>query len=127
MNKIAPTIQGLKAYVPSKDFKKSKRFYASLGFTLTTGWGETVDCEMNGNQFRLQDYYVKDWAENCMMVMYVENVNEWHQHAILVRDEGQFPEVQIKEPEDVDEFKVLHVVDPSGVLLVFVQRPMSNG
>lgn len=126
MNKTTPTISGLKAYVPAKNFQRSKEFYAGLGFTLTDGWGGTIDCEMNGNQFRLQDYYVKDWAENFMMVMYVDSVKEWHQHVVKVREDGQFSEVRIKEPENVKEFIVLHVVDPSGVLLVFVQRAIDN-
>lgn len=122
VNNVAPAVRGLKAYVPAKDFERSKAFYASLGFTLSAGWGGTVDCELNGNEFRLQDYYVKDWAENFMMVMYVDSVTEWHDHVTRVFNEGPFPEVRIKEPEPVNGFMVLHVVDPSGVLLVFVQR-----
>jgi hypothetical protein len=121
MNKTSPKINGLKAYVPAKDFEKSKDFYSSLGFALTPGWGGTVDCELNGNQFRLQDYYVKEWAENFMMVMYVDNAQEWHQHVKAVLGQKQFPNVVVKDPESVGDAKVLHVIDPSGVLLVFVQ------
>lgn len=118
---MTPHIKDLKAYVPAKDFELSKRFYTALGFSLTEGWGGTVDCELDGCRFRLQDYYVRDWADNFMIVMRVEDVEVWHRHVRTMRDSGEFPEMRIKAPEAVDDSLVLHVVDPSGVLLIFVQ------
>lgn len=115
------TINDLKLYVPARDFEQSKRFYAALGFTLSEGWGGTADFELNGHRFRLQDYYVRDWADNFMIVMGVDDVGAWHQHARTITDSGEFPNVRVKAPEAVDGSRVLHVVDPSGVLLVFVQ------
>lgn len=55
-------ITDLKVYAPAKDFEESKRFYTDLGFTLTEAWGGTFDCQLGAASFRLQDYYVKDWA-----------------------------------------------------------------
>lgn len=116
---MTPSIRDFKPYVPAKDFERSKRFYAALGFTPSEGFGGTVDFELNGHRFRLQDYYVPDWANNFMIVMSVDDVEAWHRHVRAIRDE--FPEMRIKAPEPVDDSLVLHVVDPSGVLLVFVQ------
>lgn len=113
-------IRDLKAYVPAKDFKRSRRFYTQLGFTPSEGFGGTIDFELNGHRFRLQDYYVEDWANNFMIVMRVDDVEAWHRHVLAVRARD-FPEVRIKAPEKIDESLVLHIVDPSGVLLVFVQ------
>jgi predicted enzyme related to lactoylglutathione lyase len=115
------SIKDFKVYVPAKDFEQSKRFYAALGFTMSEGWGGTADFELNGNRFRLQDYYVKDWANNFMVVMGVDDVEAWHQRAREIARSGDFPSIRIKPPETVDGSLVLHVVDPSGVLLVFVQ------
>jgi catechol 2,3-dioxygenase-like lactoylglutathione lyase family enzyme len=109
------------AYVPAKDFELSKRFYSELGFKTSEGWGGTVDFELDGNRFRLQNYYVKDWANNFMMVMSVDDVEAWHQHAKKLVASGEFPGICIKAPEPVGDSRVLHVVDPSGVLLIFVQ------
>jgi hypothetical protein len=114
-------IRDLKVYVPAKNFGQSKRFYTSLGFKMSEGWGGTADFELSGNRFRLQDYYVKDWADNFMMVMGVDDVEAWHQHVRTVADSGAFDSVRIKPPERVGDSLVLHVVDPSGVLLIFVQ------
>jgi catechol 2,3-dioxygenase-like lactoylglutathione lyase family enzyme len=119
---MPPKITDLKAYVPAKDFAASKRFYTALGFTLVDAFGGTVDCDLDGNRFRLQDYHVKEWAENFMMVMYTDGIDEWHRHVQEVVAAGGFSEVRIKPPEAVGRDRVLHVTDPSGVLLVFVQR-----
>ena len=118
---MSPQIRDLKAYVPAKDFEVSKRFYTALGFKPSEGWGGTTDFELNGNKFRLQDYYVKDWADNFMIVMGVDDVEAWHRHVRSMAESGEFGDVRIKAPEAVDGWLVLHVWDPSGVLLVFVQ------
>jgi len=120
---MAPVIRSLKAYVPSKDFELSKRFYSALGFNMTPGWGGTADFEINGCQFRLQNEYVKDWAENFMFVIEVDDLQAWYQLAQQVQAQAEFKKsVRITPPQIVDGvFTVLHVVDPTGVLLVFVQ------
>ncbi len=115
------SIKDLKVYMPAKDFEQSKRFYAALGFKMSEGWGGATDFELNGNQFRLQDYYVKDWADNFMVVMGVDDADAWHQHVRRIAESGEFDGVRVKPPEVVGDSLVLHVVDPSGVLLVFVQ------
>ena len=114
-------LKDLKFYMPAKDFELSKRFYTALGFSMSPGFGKTVDFELSGKRFRLQDYYVKDWADNCMLVMAVDNVEAWHQHAQKMLESGAFPGMRVKAPEKVEHNLVLHVIDPTGVLLVFVQ------
>ena len=115
-----PTIKALVVYTPAKDFELSKRFYSALGFELTEGWGGTMDCRLGGAVFRLQNYYVKDWAENFMMKFDVVDVDAWHQHAKRVIDEGDFGNARYDTPEMVGDTPVFHVWDPCGVLLIFV-------
>ncbi|HET8898274.1 MAG TPA: glyoxalase [Rhodanobacteraceae bacterium] len=114
-------ITTLKPYVPARDFALSKRFYCALGFAMSDGWGGTADFVLDGHGFRLQNYYVKDWADNTMFVIGVENVHAWHQLAQTLLASAAFPGMRVKAPEPVDDSLVLHVWDPSGVLLVFVQ------
>jgi hypothetical protein len=115
------SINDFRVYMPAKNFEQSKQFYAALGFVMSEGWGGTADFELNGNRFRLQDYYVKDWADNFVVVMGVDDVEAWHQLARRIADSGEFGNIRIKPPERADGSLVLHVTDPSGVLLVFVQ------
>ncbi len=114
-------IKELVVYVPARDFEVSKRFYAALGFELTEGWGGTIDCRLGGAVFRLQDYYVKDWADNFMMKFDVDDVEAWHERAKKVIGEENYASARLDEIDTVDEARVFHVWDPSGVLLIFVQ------
>lgn len=116
------SINDLKPYVPAKDFDLSKRFYQALGFTMSEGWGGTADFELNGHAFRLQNYYVQDWAHNFMFTIGVNDVEAWHQRALELLSSNAFDGMGVKPPEPVEDWLVLHVTDPSGVLLVFVQK-----
>jgi len=115
------SINDFKVYMPAKNFELSKRFYLALGFEMSAGWGGTADFALNGSCFRLQDYYVKDWADNFMVVIGVGDVEAWHERAKTMASGGAFGGMRVKAPEPVDDSMVLHVWDPSGVLLVFVQ------
>mgnify|MGYP002632019123 CR=1 FL=1 len=118
---MPPTIKDLKPYVPAKDFELSQRFYAALGFTLTPAFGGTYDAELNGHRFRLQDAYVKDWANNFMMLIVIDAVEAWHEHVLEMQSSGNYPGMRVQDPVPIGGSQVLHVHDPSGVLLVFVQ------
>lgn len=118
---MALGIRDFKVYLPAKDFELSKRFYTALGFSPSEGWGGTTDFELSGHRFRLQNFYVKDWAENFMVVIGVDDALAWHEHLTKITQDGAFPGVRFGPPERVDHSLVLEVIDPSGVLLVFVQ------
>lgn len=118
---VTLSINDLKAYVPAKNFETSKRFYLALGFNMSDGWDSTADFELSGYRFRLQNYYVKVWAENFMIVMGVDDVDAWHRKASQVALNEDFSMAQVRPIESVGDSRVLHVTDPSGVLLIFVQ------
>ena len=115
------SIIDLKAYVPAKNFEESKRFYQALGFNMSERWGGTADFELNGSRFRLQNYYNKDWAENFMFVMGVADIEAWHLRAKEVVGSGNYSNARFAPPEQVSGAQVLHIWDPCGVLLIFVQ------
>lgn len=115
------TINELVVYTPAKDYELSKSFYAALGFELTEGFGDTMDCRLGNAVFRLQNYYVEDWANNFMMKLVVDDVDEWYSHVKKVIDKGKFGIARVAAPELVGGARLIHVVDPSGVLLIFIQ------
>jgi hypothetical protein len=115
------TISDLKTYVPCLDFEASKQFYRELGFELTEGYGGTFDCKLGAAQFRLQNYYVKDWADNFMMLLQVDDVNAWYQRAKLLVESNRFDKVRITEVEERDGALITNLIDPGGVLLIFIQ------
>src|SRR3546814_4661408 len=74
----------LRPFVPAKDFQSSQRFYEALGFTVTP-LSEKIARVLLGKgrdtaSFLLQDFYVKEWAENHMMQLVVADLDRWWQH-----------------------------------------------
>ena len=122
LNDMNLDIKSMNVYVPAKDFELSKRFYTALGFTLTEAWGGSCDCRLGNSLFRLQKYYVEDWANNFMLQFEVDDVNAWYEHVKPIIDSGDFGDARVMLPEAVTEDTIItHVVDPSGVLLIFIQ------
>jgi catechol 2,3-dioxygenase-like lactoylglutathione lyase family enzyme len=106
----------IKAFVPSKDFALSKRFYQDLGFSL--GWSsDDLAYLHHGNSgFLLQNFYVKEHADNFMMHLLVENVEAWWGH---VQENGLAAKygVMVDPPEDRPwGLRDFVIVDPTGVL-----------
>ena len=73
----AMTAIEVKAFVPSKDFALSKRFYQDLGFNLGLSSNELAYLHRGNSSFLLQNFYVKEHADNFMMHLLVENVQAW--------------------------------------------------
>ncbi len=73
----------LKAHLPARDFEVSKQFYQDIGFTLW--WSDQGLAHLHygphGEQgkaaFLLQNYYVKEFAENSQMHLLVNDVDAW--------------------------------------------------
>lgn len=114
-------VNDLKVYVPSQDFEESKLFYRDLGFELTEVWGGNFDCRLGPAQFRLQNYYVKDWANNFMMQFGVDDARAWYEHVKKIVESGRFKNARVSEPEELGDVTITHVWDPAGVLLIFIQ------
>jgi hypothetical protein len=58
-------VTDLRPFIPAKDFALSKRFYAALGWeTKDVGPGLALVQLSAEQHFYIQDYYLKDVAEN---------------------------------------------------------------
>ena len=99
------------------DFETSRDFYLALGFQLNWDQGNLAEFELGGCRFFLQRYYNKDWCNNSMLHMDVEDARAWHQHILDVLSEKQYGSARTKEPK-LEDYGALvtHFWDPSGVL-----------
>lgn len=111
-----PTVNSIVAFVPSKDFDKSKRFYLDPGFEQT--WGDDSACglRIDGQTIILQNFYVKEHSENFMMQLVVDDANAWWERiqALGLKEKYQLgmatqPAMQ---PWGI---VVLYLADPTGV------------
>lgn len=106
----------IKAFVPAKDFELSKRFYTDLGFEKASDSDGVAYFHCGDCSFLLQDFYEKDFAENLMMHLLVDDIKVWYNHALSMRiaEEYQVTVSEVVEqPWGMLDFVV---VDPSGVL-----------
>jgi hypothetical protein len=130
VNNVAALISEIRAFrpfLPARDFGTSLRFYKAIGFEAHP-LGETLaELSLGPHAFLLQGYYVKEWAENTVMHVLVEDVNAWWRHIdslSLVRQFGVSP----PSPPKVEPWglTVTYVFDPSGVLWHFAQTTPKN-
>lgn len=105
----------IKAFVPARDFALSKRFYADLGFEQKSEGGGVAYFACGHCAFLLQDFYVAEFAENCVMHLLVPDVQAWHAHVTangLAARYGASVTPVVDQPWGITEFVV---IDPSGV------------
>lgn len=109
-------------FLPSKDFDASKRFYEALGFQKLLD-SEVAIFEIGSGGFILQRYYQKDWADNCMMQLMVDDLDAWWAHISSLDLPGNFGVQSPRAPAmQTWGLRVAYVWDPSGVLWHFAQR-----
>jgi len=109
-------------FVPAKDFELSRKFYETLGFEKLLD-GEVAIFGVGSGGFILQRYYQKEWAENFMMQLMVDDLNAWWAHIEMLDLPRQFnvqpPRAPAMQPWGL---RVAFVFDPSGVLWHIGQR-----
>ena len=119
MNVEAPAIDSLRPLVPAKNFQASKRFYQQLGFKVDVEFpdGGGAILRLGSSTFILQNFYVKELAENFMMQLIVRDIDAWWQHIQAAKLNENFgvpaPKPPVMQPWGI---VVSYVVDPSGVL-----------
>jgi catechol 2,3-dioxygenase-like lactoylglutathione lyase family enzyme len=115
-----------RAFLPSKDFAASKRFYETLGFEKLFD-GEAAIYEVGASSFILQNYFQKDWAENCVVQLLVDDLDAWWRHIEGLDLAANFG-VQDPKPPAVQPWglKVAYVFDPAGVLWQVTERAGGN-
>jgi predicted enzyme related to lactoylglutathione lyase len=122
MGKAPAGTELVRPFVPTKDFDLSKRFYEALGFNKVLD-GEVAIFNAGSGGFILQRYYQKEWAENFMMQLMVDDLDTWWTHVVSLDLPKHFgvaaPKAPAMQPWGL---RIAYVVDPSGVLWHVAQR-----
>jgi hypothetical protein len=118
----------LKVHLPARDFEVSKQFYQDIGFTLcwSNGGMALLHYGPHGQPvqsgFLLQDFYVKEFAENLQMHLLVREVDAWWAQ-LEGKQISQKYGVDIGPPEDREwKMRDFTLFDPSGVLWRIAQE-----
>ena len=112
----------VRPFVPARDFDKSRAFYRALGFQEDHDKDIAI-FRCGKSAFILQRYYQKDWAENFMMQMMVDDLDRWWAHVVALDLPKAFG-VDPPKPPAMQSWglRVAYVYDPSGVLWHIAQR-----
>ena len=117
------TAYDVRVVVPCKDFAVSKEFYVALGWRLSWTSDKLAMLHLTGHRIYLQNYFVKDWAENFVLYVVVDDAQAWYEHAVSVCAAGSFGIARAVPPALQDYGAlVAHTIDPSGVLIHFAQE-----
>lgn len=109
-------------FLPAKDFDLSKRFYEALGFEILLD-AEVAIFGVGASSFILQRYHQKEWAENFMMQLMVDNLDDWWTHIQTLDLPTKFNVPSPKPPKTQPwGLRIAYVVDPSGVLWHVAER-----
>lgn len=105
----------IEPFVPSgNDFQASRRLFLELGFEIVWETSDYVGFANNGCRFILQNFDSKEFAENFMMNVKVDDLDEfWRQLGAL-----DLPEkygVKLKEPTDFPWGREVNLIDIAGV------------
>ena len=64
----------------------------------------------------MQNAYVKDWIDNSMVFLEVENVEEFWNELLLLNLTAQFPTIKLVPIKTFDWGKECFIHDPAGIL-----------
>jgi len=122
MNRVPKGTEIVRTFLPTKDYDLSKRFYEALGFVKVLD-GEVAIFNSGSGGFILKKYYQKEWAENFMMQLMVDDLDSWWEHITALDLPGRFGVPKPKAPAVQPwGLRIAYVVDPCGVLWHVSQR-----
>lgn len=110
-------------FLPARDFDLSKRFYETLGFEKLLDSADVAIFRMGPSSFLLQRHYQKNWAENFMMQLMVDDLDSWWAWIQSLDLTARFGVPQPKAPAlQPWGLRIAYIVDPSGVLWHVAER-----
>jgi len=112
-------IKSIRPFIGTKDFAVSRAFYRDLGF-------EEVEIDPKFSVFKkgdfafyLQDYYSKEWIENTMIFLEIENVDLYWEELVSLNLKEKYDSIRLVPTKTEVWGKECFLLDPAGVLWHF--------
>ena len=116
---INQAAKSIRAFIGAKDYETSRSFYRDLGFEEIAISEKVTLFTINGLSFYLQDYYVKDWIENSMILLEVGDVEGYYSFLQRLELDKKYPTIKLVPLQQNEWGKECYLVDPAGVLWHF--------
>ncbi len=111
--------KSIRPFIGAKDFRVSRNFYQDLGFEEVVLFHNMSLFRTEGLGFYLQDAYVKDWIDNTMVFMEVDDVARFWDELLALDITSKYEGVRLTPIKDYDWGRECFVHDPSGILWHF--------
>ena len=109
-------VKSIRPFIGSKNFEVSRSFYRDFGFDETVLGATLSVFKMNDCTFYLQDAYVKDWVDNTMIFMEVEDVAQFWNELLALNLTDKYEGIKLVPIKKLDWGSECFVHDPAGVL-----------
>ena len=114
--------KSIRSFIGAKDFSESRQFYRDLGFEEVNLSDDMSLFKVNDIlAFYLQDYYVKDWIDNTMIFLEVDDLKVCERELRSKNLDNKYKNVRFTEIKTWDWGREIFMHDPSGVLWHFGQ------
>lgn len=111
----------LEPFVPSgNNFEKSKELFQELGFKISWDAGDYIGFERDECKFILQNFDNIEFAQNFMLSVRVNNVEEFWKDVTARKLSEKFG-IKISKPIQQPYGKEVNIIDIAGVCWHFVE------
>ncbi len=111
--------KSIRPFIGAKDFERSRCFYRDLGFQESVLSRNLSYFKTDGLGFYLQDAYVRDWVDNSMIFMEVEDVARYWDELLALNLTARYETVRLEPIRTYDWGRECFLHDPSGILWHF--------
>jgi catechol 2,3-dioxygenase-like lactoylglutathione lyase family enzyme len=111
--------KSLRPFIGSKNFDESRQFYQDLGFTEVVISPAMSLFQNKTVGFYLQNAYVKDWLDNTMLFMEVDDVDQIYNDLKALDLNSKYPETKLLPIRTEPWGRECFLIDPAGVLWHF--------
>ena len=109
----------IRPFIGAKNFELSRCFYCDLGFEETVLSPNMSVFKTGALAFYLQDAYVKDWIDNSMIFLEVDNVSRYWNELSASNLTAKYAGVKLTPVCNYDWGRECFLHDPSGILWHF--------
>jgi catechol 2,3-dioxygenase-like lactoylglutathione lyase family enzyme len=109
----------IRPFIGAENFELSRSFYRDLGFQETVLFPNMSVFNIEGLRFYLQDAYVKDWIDNTMVFLEVEDVDRYWKDLVALDLTTKYKRVKLTPVREFAWGRECYLHDPSGILWHF--------
>lgn len=111
-----PHTKSIRPFIGAQDYEQSRRFYRNLGFEEVVLFPNMCLFKTLEMGFYLQDAYVKDWIDNTMVFLEVQDVERHYTELVSLDLPSKYEGVKLLPIRTHDWGKECFLHDPSGIL-----------